>query len=138
MSAGPIGEDPDATPAFEPTARRSATSLSRFLQLKLPARGGVGEVYEAWNAEFRRPVALKFLKPERSGDGESRERFRGEAEVTGWLEHPGIVPIYGMGEDDAGYPCYAMRFVRGLPMDEAIRALHDADADPSRRDERLR
>jgi serine/threonine protein kinase len=139
MPAGPIDELPDATPAFEPTPRNSASTLSRFLELKLHAQGGLGEVYEAWNAEFHRTVALKFLKAEHSTDGESRERFRGEAEVTGRLEHPGIVPIYGLGEDDAGQPCYAMRFVRGLPMDEAIRSLHDADGepDPARRDERL-
>ncbi|HEY2159450.1 MAG TPA: serine/threonine-protein kinase, partial [Isosphaeraceae bacterium] len=139
MPAGPIDELPDETAPFEPTPRHSASSLSRFLELRLHARGGLGEVYEAWNAEFRRPVALKFLKVDKSTDGESRDRFRGEAEITGRLEHPGIVPIYGLGEDDAGHPCYAMRFIRGLPMDDAIRALHDADAEPDapKRNQRL-
>ena len=133
----------DATPAVPadgtgPTARTSASCRAQFLDLKLHAQGGLGEVYGAYNAEFRRQVALKFLKPEYEHNGESRERFRGEAEVTARLEHPGIVPIYGMGEDDAGHPCYAMRFIRGLPMDEAIRSLHGADdpgLEPSRRND---
>lgn len=42
-------------------------------------------------------------------------RFSLEAEITGGLEHPGIVPVYGLGHHPAGRPFYAMRFVRGEP-----------------------
>ena len=56
----------------------------------------------ARNAELNREVALKFLRPERAGDPDSRRRFLLEAEVTGRLEHPGVVPIYALGGDDAG------------------------------------
>jgi eukaryotic-like serine/threonine-protein kinase len=120
--------------------RSTASCLARYFDLKLHAEGGLGEVYEARDAEFSRQVALKFLKPGHPRHGEVLERFRGEAEITGRLEHPGIVPIYGMGGDNDGHPCYAMRFVRGLPMDEAIRKYHEAD-DPEitgeQRDARL-
>ena len=128
-------EPHEVTGDFAPKARGAASSHARFLELRHHAAGGLGDVYEAFNAEFRRHVALKFLKPEKADDGDSRERFRGEAEITGRLEHPGIVPIYGLGEDDTGDPCYAMRFVRGIELNDAIKALHDADAepDPSRR-----
>ena len=43
----------------------------------------------------------------------SRERFVAEAEITGNLEHPGIVPVYGLGAGPDGRPYYAMRFVKG-------------------------
>ncbi len=70
-------------------------------------------------------------------DADSRARFLLEAEVTGRLEHPGIVPVYGLGTDDDDQPFYAMRFVRGTSFEEAIRRFHAADEDP-RRDPRER
>ncbi len=77
----------------------------------------------ARNAELNRDVALKFLKPERARDAESLRRFLQEAEVTGRLEHPGVVPIYALGTDASGAPCYAMRFIRGETLQDAIDAL---------------
>ena len=78
------------------------------------AAGALGEVFLAHNAELNRDVALKFLKPGRARDPESLRRFLREAEITGRLEHPGVVPIYALGNDSSGAPCYAMRFIRGL------------------------
>ena len=91
----------------------------------------------AFDSELQREVALKQIKPERADDADSRARFLLEAEVTGRLEHPGIVPVYGLGIDDHGRPFYAMRFVRGTSLEEAIRQYHRADGD-SRRDARAR
>ena len=50
-----------------------------------------------------------------------------KAEVTGGLEHPGIVPVYCLGSDDDGRPFYAMRFIRGETLKEAIGAFHAAN-----------
>ena len=47
-----------------------------------------------------------------------------EAEITGGLEHPGIVPVYGLGAYRDGRPYYAMRFIRGENLKEAIDAFH--------------
>ena len=47
-----------------------------------------------------------------------------EAEVTGGLEHPGIVPVYGLGSYADGRPYYAMRFIRGDSLKEAIERFH--------------
>ena len=47
-----------------------------------------------------------------------------EAEITGGLEHPGVVPVYGLGVYEDGQPYYAMRFIRGESMQDAIEALH--------------
>src|SRR5262249_43533239 len=67
-------------------------------------------------------------------------RFLREAALTARLQHPGIVPIYGLGEDDAG-PFYTMPFIRGRTLQEAINAFHGDAAlgrDPGRRRLRFR
>jgi WD40 repeat protein/serine/threonine protein kinase len=109
----------------------------RFQVLHAHARGGIGLVSVAFDAELKREVALKQIKPESADDPDSRSRFLLEAEVTGRLEHPGIVPVYGLGYDEQGHPYYAMRFVRGITLEEAIDRFHRADA-PRDRDPRER
>ena len=54
----------------------------------------------------------------------SRQRFLIEAEITGGLEHPGIVPVYGLGSYHDGRPYYAMRFIKGDSLKEAIEQFH--------------
>src|SRR5262245_40315504 len=121
-------EAPPAPPSPEGRSRRgSASACGEFLDLRFYAAGALGEVYMARNVELNREVALKFIKPERSRDAESRRRFRMEAEVTGRLEHPGVVPIYALGTDAAGAPCYAMRFIRGETLQDAIDGFHAAE-----------
>ena len=110
-----------------------STSMGmRFRVLRPHAQGGIGKVSVAFDSELQREVALKQIKPERADDADSRARFLLEAEVTGRLEHPGIVPVYSLGVDGQGRPFYAMRFVRGKSLEEAIRHYHRPDADSSR------
>ena len=92
------------------------------------ARGGIGMVFVALDSELHREVALKQIQPQHADDPDSRARFLIEAEVTGRLEHPGIVPVYGLGTNDQGRPFYAMRFVRGQSLKEAIDSFHQADS----------
>jgi serine/threonine protein kinase len=118
------------------SSRQSATARADFRDLRFHAAGALGEVFMARNAELNREVALKFLKPERTRDPESLRRFLQEAEVTGRLEHPGVVPIYALGSDGSGAPCYAMRFIRGETLQNPIDAFHAAEKpgrDPSER-----
>jgi serine/threonine-protein kinase len=122
-------------------SRRSATARAEFLDLRFHAAGALGEVFMARNAELNREVALKFIKPERGRDPVSLRRFLQEAEVTSRLEHPGVVPIYALGTDSHGAPCYAMRFIRGTTLQDAIDAFHAAEKpgrDPSERSLALR
>src|SRR5436305_2285791 len=58
---------------------------------------------------------------------EARCRFVREAEITGKLERPGVVPVYGLGSYPDGRPFYAMRFIRGESLQEAIERFHAAD-----------
>ena len=74
----------------------------RFEILAPHAEGGLGQVYRAVDRELGREVALKTIREERADDPESQARFALEGKVTGMLEHPGIVPVYGMGRDARG------------------------------------
>ena len=108
---------------------------SRFRILKRHARGGLGEVSLAHDRELDREVALKEIQDRYADRPESRRRFLIEAQITGSLDHPGIVPVYSLSRDAAGRPYYAMRFIRGEGMDVAIKAFHaskgKADSDHS-------
>jgi serine/threonine protein kinase/Tfp pilus assembly protein PilF len=129
------GEAPPAAPDG-PTRRDSAAAHAEYRDLRFHDAGALGEVYRAQNAELNREVALKFLKPSRAGDPESRRRFLQEAEVTGRLEHPGVVPIYALGSDATGAPCYAMRFIRGATLQDALAGFHAAETPTRDRTER--
>ncbi|MEM1228324.1 MAG: serine/threonine-protein kinase [Planctomycetota bacterium] len=102
----------------------SGTRPDRFLKGKAHARGGLGEVFVALDAELNRQVALKQIQQQFATDEFSRRRFMFEAEITGRLEHPGIVPVYGMGLDARGEPYYAMRFIQGMSLERAIQDAH--------------
>ena len=107
-----------------PAANGAVSTKSAYRHVRVHARGGLGEVSVARDEALGRDVAVKRLRPRGAASSSVRTRFLREARVTGRLEHPGIVPVYGVGEDDAGRPCYAMRFVPGDTLADAIRALH--------------
>ncbi len=104
----------------------------RFRKIRDHARGGLGVVFVALDSELNREVALKEIKPAFADHPEGRARFLLEGEITGGLEHPGIVPVYGLGRYEDGRPFYAMRFIKGDSLKEAIDRFHLADSDRNR------
>jgi formylglycine-generating enzyme required for sulfatase activity/serine/threonine protein kinase len=84
----------------------------------------LGAVFVAQDEELHREVALKEIQQSRADDPASRSRFLLEAEITGALEHPGIVPVYGLGTYADGRPFYAMRFIKGDSLKDAIERFH--------------
>ncbi|MCA9238526.1 MAG: protein kinase, partial [Planctomycetales bacterium] len=122
----PHARDRHATIAAQP---RTASETTRFQILRPHASGGLGRVSVARDVELNREVALKELLDSHADDANSRARFLQEAEITGGLEHPGVVPIYGLGRYNDGRPFYAMRFIRGDSLREAIDRFHRR-ADP--------
>ncbi|MFO0910151.1 MAG: protein kinase [Isosphaeraceae bacterium] len=132
----------DRTTEFSTHAfQQPAAPPPRFEILKEHAKGGLGVVFRALDRELNREVALKQIQNRHADNPTSRSRFLLEAEVTGGLEHPGIVPVYGLGLDGDGRPYYAMRFVRGDSLKDAIVAFHADDElqrDSSRRSLELR
>jgi serine/threonine-protein kinase len=99
-------------------------TISEITSLTFHAKGGLGAVYRATERELNREVAVKFIHHNLVQDRESRTRFLLEAEVTGRLEHPGIVPLYGIGQAENGRLFYYMRYIDGETMDEAILRFH--------------
>jgi serine/threonine protein kinase len=97
----------------------------RYNPVKFHDRGGLGDVYLAQDQELLRQVALKRMRPLALQDPPSRQRFLLEAVITARLEHPGIVPVYGLTQDDKGQACYAMRFIQGENLRKVIDAFHE-------------
>jgi tRNA A-37 threonylcarbamoyl transferase component Bud32 len=119
------------SPAISPSENLRAGGL-RYHVLRPHDKGGIGEVFVALDEELNREVALKEMQERHAGDAHNRGRFVREAEITGGLEHPGIVPVYGLGQYADGRPYYAMRFIRGETLKDAIARYHRADADRAR------
>ncbi|WP_153558179.1 serine/threonine-protein kinase [Roseimaritima sediminicola] len=130
----PAGDDaasdhtilPTTDAALEPDWPR--VHGGRYRVLRPHARGGIGEVFLAEDRELTREIALKELQADQAIDPLCRQRFLLEAEITGQLEHPGIVPVYGLGHHADGRPFYAMRFIKGESLQAAIAAFHAADS----------
>jgi serine/threonine-protein kinase len=113
-------DDPYVTRATTPTPVPS--QQQRYTILRSHQQGGLGLVSIARDEDFNREVALKEILPSSADDEHNRRRFVREAEITGALEHPGVVPVYSLGLYEDGRPYYAMRFVHGVDMQQAIEA----------------
>ncbi len=108
----------------------SSTLGERFRVVRSHARGGLGEVFLAVDTELDREVALKELQAYHAHDAQSQARFVREAKIAGMLEHPGIVPVYGLGRHADGRPYYAMRFIEGETLKHAIERFHGTHGGP--------
>ncbi len=82
--------------------------------------GGMGEVYKAYDDRLDRWVAIKRIRSDKDGGGESRERFQREARATARLNHSSIVHLYDIFRDGDN-DCIVMEFVEGLTLDKLIR-----------------
>jgi hypothetical protein len=124
-----------STVAYHPVVPK--VQLGRFVNQRFHARGGMGEVWRAEDTEIGREVALKRMRPERIKD---QDRFLAEAQITGQLEHPAIVPVHDLGMDEEGRPFYVMKFVRGRSLKDAIEDYHSPASakDSSREVQQLR
>ncbi len=131
--------DPERTASLSVGA--STSDGQRFRMLRPHARGGLGSVFVALDGELKREVALKQILEQYADDPFRRQRFVAEAEITGGLEHPGVVPVYGLGTHTGGRPYYVMRLIRGDSLKEAVEHFHADLAlkrDPGRRSLHLR
>jgi len=145
FAAAPTGGDPalntllavgpDGAPGNLPP-QPALTDHQRYEIMREHARGGMGRVLLARDTAVGREVALKELLPGRQGSsGVTRktgtlaqaERFLREARVTGQLEHPGIVPVYEIGQRPDGSPFYTMKFVRGRTLADRLREIRDGE-----------
>ena len=101
---------------------KDAERCGRYILKKFHAKGGMGEIWMAEDPVIGRPVALKRMLTQRP---EHAQRFFVEAQVTGQLEHPGIVPVHELGVNELGQPFYTMKFVRGRTLQKVLAEFHD-------------
>ena len=100
--------------------------VSRFHRIRKLATGGIGEVWVARDEKLGRSVVIKELNSVAKESPQAWDRFQREAEITGLLEHPNIVPLYMFGVDRrTAEPFYAMRFVGQRNLANAIEEHHD-------------
>ncbi|MHC4840417.1 MAG: serine/threonine-protein kinase, partial [Planctomycetota bacterium] len=99
----------------------------RYSVVREIARGGMGKVMEVEDNDLRRPVALKVLRKEMLGRKDLVERFLEEAQITGQLEHPNIVPVHEIGVDGRGNLYFTMKMVEGEELASIIKRLRKAD-----------
>lgn len=121
--AGPAPAEHDAETTLV-VGRGESAADGRFEILRSHAAGGLGEVHVALDRELNREVALKRIHNRHASRSDSRSRFLLEAEITGGLEHPGVVPVYALGTSADGRPYYAMRFIQGETLKEAVEKFH--------------
>ncbi len=114
---------------FQPDA---TADKKRYVVIREIARGGMGKVLEVEDTELRRSVALKVLRKEFLGRRDVVERFLEEAQITGQLEHPNIVPVHEMGVDGAGNLYFTMKMVEGLSLAEVLLRLREGNRDALR------
>jgi serine/threonine-protein kinase len=84
-------------------------------------RGGMGEVWRAYDSAIDRVVALKMLLPHISQDPDYEKRFRREARAAARLDDPHVVPIYDVGEID-GRLYVTMRLITGTDLHTLLEA----------------
>ena len=116
----PTEEQATAVTTPPGTVSQSPPDYGRYILVGDHAQGGLGKVSLARDAKLGRVVALKEIRPDRPNDALQRQRFVNEAAITGQLEHPGVVPVYTLDEDATGKPYYAMRFIQGRTLTQAI------------------
>jgi serine/threonine protein kinase len=104
------------------------TPFGRYQLIELLGRGGMGEVWRAYDAEIDRVVALKMLLPNLSEDPEFETRFRREVRAAARLDDRHVVPIYDVGEID-GRLYVTMRLITGTDLHTL---LDNGPLDPSR------
>ena len=96
-----------------------ATSFGHYQLRELLGRGGMGEVYRAYDTRTDRVVALKVLPPHMAEDSVFQQRFRRESQAAASLNDPHVVPIHGYGEID-GRLYLDMRLIDGKTLGDIL------------------
>lgn len=118
--AGSSDTDQGATVDYKPEYH------SRYTLTQVYGEGGLGQVWLATDPALKREIALKRIRPGKDGSRNAQLRLIKEAQITGQLEHPNIIPVYELEHADSkGRPFYTMKFLRGQTLRQQIQAYHE-------------
>jgi serine/threonine protein kinase len=127
-----VADDTGAiSPTVAPAVRSTAVMQQggKYMLGEVVARGGMGEVYQASDLNIQRTVALKVMRDGTEADHQHVMRFIREAQLTGQLEHPNIVPIHELGLDERGRAFYSMKFVQGVTLYNVLQNIGQGDTE---------
>lgn len=123
------GRQVAASPAGPTSPDLAGRVLGRFVLHRTVGHGGTSVLYDATDRRLDRRVAVKVLHPFLAEDPDFHRRFLQEARFVAALEHPHVIPLYDVGDED-GYLFLAMRHVDGTDLARRVRddplTLHDA------------
>ncbi|MCX5900022.1 MAG: bifunctional serine/threonine-protein kinase/formylglycine-generating enzyme family protein [Proteobacteria bacterium] len=108
----------DAATIQDLIARSNADS--KYIYDKELGRGGMGAVFSTVDQDVRRKVAMKVMLPSTATSPAHIKRFLEEAQITGQLEHPNIVPVHEVGINEESNIYFTMKMVRGENLDEVL------------------
>jgi tRNA A-37 threonylcarbamoyl transferase component Bud32 len=107
-------------PQPDTSARLGQALGAKYEVRRLVGQGGFAEVYEVWDKDLERRLAVKVLRPDVAWTSGMIERFQRETRAAARLEHPNILPIHFVGEGQ-GLAYYAMPFVEGMSLGELLK-----------------
>ncbi|MFT6619395.1 MAG: serine/threonine protein kinase [Limisphaerales bacterium] len=102
------------------TLDETRVAAKRYRSYGQIGKGGRGTVVRCKDTTIGRYVAMKVVRTDKLQDDKDRVRFLEEAQITGQLEHPNIVPIHELGQDEDGNLYFTMKLVKGRSLDELI------------------
>ena len=106
---------------------RAILEGKKYKVLGTIGRGGMGVVHQARDLRIVRNVAMKVIKTSSHFSRENVLRFVDEAQLTGQLQHPNIIPVYELGLDEYGEVFYTMKYVKGTTLDQVLRRIRDGE-----------
>ena len=109
------------TQIYKPNAGKERF-FGKYKVVRELGRGAMGIVYECFDPDFERTIAVKIISPEilrHDTSGEYRQRFRNEMKAVGRLAHPNVISVFDAGDQD-GVPYYVMEYVDGIELKQVI------------------
>ena len=108
-----------------PTTTTGDDPNTKYIVGQTVAKGGMGTILGAKDLNINRNVAMKMLLEKKQKKEDNVIRFIEEAQITGQLEHPGIVPVYELGVNEEGVVYYTMKYMKGVTLKQIIRDLRN-------------
>ena len=128
----PPAEGSDPTVALRSQEVPANKQFGRYRLDGEIARGGMGAIIRSQDTDLGRDVAIKVLLNSHKQVAEVAERFIEEAQIGGQLQHPGIAPIYELGQLDDGRPYFSMKLVKGNTLASMLADRKDMAEDRAR------